>query len=179
MTTGYNSSVDHGLQVTLKQENGTQIAPSFYYPILLNDGLGTGAAAYRTRVEDCTGATLEVGDVLSVEPGNMTGPTQQGVDALVAQDSGAVWDPLVPRPDACVGSGCGVGGGPTAIITGRTGAHRGWVHERWDSRQLSWVPPQPESPLEVCRGLRCGQLTCPVRVLVVVTSSSRGLSACS
>ena len=38
-TTGYNSVVDHGLQVTLKHENQTQIAPSFYYPIVLPDGL--------------------------------------------------------------------------------------------------------------------------------------------
>ena len=57
MTTGYSSAVDHGLQVTLKKENGTQIAPSFYYPVLLNDGLGTGASAYRTRIQQCTGAT--------------------------------------------------------------------------------------------------------------------------
>ena len=124
-TTGYSSAVDHGLQVTLKQENGTQIAPSFYYPILLNDGLGNGASSYRTRIEQCTGATLEVGDYLSVEPGNMVGPTGQGVTALVAQDSGAVWDPLVQRPDACVGSGCGVGGPNQYIITGRTGGITG------------------------------------------------------
>ena len=125
MTTGYSSSVDHGLKLTLKKENGTQIAPSFYYPILLNDGLGTGAADYMTRITSCTGATLEVGDYMPVEPGAMIGPTRMAVNALVATDPGDIWDETLPRPDACVGSGCGVGGGNQTIITGRTGGITG------------------------------------------------------
>ena len=35
---------------------------------------------------------MEIGDWVTVEPGNMIGPTKQGVQALVDQDPGAYWD---------------------------------------------------------------------------------------
>ena len=37
------------------------------------------------------------GDILTVEPGNMVGPTSQGVEALIAQDRSATWSPTAKR----------------------------------------------------------------------------------
>ena len=34
---------------------------------------------------------ISVGDWLQIEPGNMRGPTKQGVNDLIAQDPGAFW----------------------------------------------------------------------------------------
>ena len=38
-------------------------------------------------------APVEIGDPLTSENGNMIGPTQQGVEDLIALDPGADWDP--------------------------------------------------------------------------------------
>jgi len=54
----------------------------------------TGGAAYRKNIGTCApGTFVSVGDQLKVEPGNMVGPTQQGVQALIDQDPTAFWDP--------------------------------------------------------------------------------------
>jgi len=55
----------------------------------------TGAAAYRENIDGSGGSNSAVvapGDQLQTEPGNKSGPTRQGVAALLAQDSGAYWD---------------------------------------------------------------------------------------
>jgi Flp pilus assembly protein TadG len=52
----------------------------------------TGANAYRDLIEDGSDVMVETGDVLRVEPGNMAGPTAQGVNYLTSQDSTAYWD---------------------------------------------------------------------------------------
>ncbi len=37
-------------------------------------------------------AVVEPGDKLQTEPGNKVGPTRQGVNELLSDDSGAYWD---------------------------------------------------------------------------------------
>lgn len=70
--------------------------PSFYYPVdfpPLNTGNPeTGAAIYELNIVEGTRHTVGVGDVVQVEPGNMVGPTRQGVDALMAMDPDAFWN---------------------------------------------------------------------------------------
>ena len=41
--TGFDAFRDYGIQVLLKASNGSEIAPSTYYPVVLPDGMGTGA----------------------------------------------------------------------------------------------------------------------------------------
>jgi hypothetical protein len=60
--------------------------PGNFYPIALG---GTGADAYRYNIDRGWTGTINVGDILTTETGAMTGPTRQGVDALVAQDPNA------------------------------------------------------------------------------------------
>ena len=83
---------DNGTILTLKHGNGTQISSSWYYPIVLPNTCGTGAACYRANIAGCaTGEGLSVGTELMNEPGNMVGPTGQGIDALYLQDPNSFW----------------------------------------------------------------------------------------
>lgn len=52
----------------------------------------TGADAYRDLIENGYNGTVEIGDVIRIEPGNMAGPTEQGVNYLIGQDPSAYWD---------------------------------------------------------------------------------------
>ena len=94
--TGYSQGYDHGLQVVVKAGTGGQVSPGFYYPVVIPDGLGSGGSTYRNRIEGCTGSyELTPGTNLSVEPGNMVGPTRQGVDYLRGLDPNSEWSDVL------------------------------------------------------------------------------------
>ena len=103
---------DHGLQLVLKSGNGTNISPSWYYPYVIDDGCGTGGNCYRSRIAGCSTTGLDLGDALTNEPGNMIGPTAQGVAALIAQDPDArfLWGAAAPNgePRGTVVGGMGM-----------------------------------------------------------------------
>src|SRR5688572_3638216 len=75
--TGYNAERDRGTQVVIKAGNGSNIAPSFYYPYAM--GEGTGADWYRENIIGCNTDIMKFGDLLVAEPGFMSGPTRQGL----------------------------------------------------------------------------------------------------
>lgn len=98
--TGYQAPQDVGVQIVLKVGNPHQtIAPGIFYPVdfppLDKYGIKpyTGGDKYREWIADCSPWMIEPGDNLQLEPGNMVGPTRQGMDDLIAQDPGAYWDP--------------------------------------------------------------------------------------
>jgi hypothetical protein len=97
--TGYQQSptgVDYGLQVVLKPGNpGTAINPGQYFPIAL-DG-GGGAAWYEDNIPGCWPGEALLGNLMAVEPGNMTGPTKSGTADLTAKDPNAYWDTVQRR----------------------------------------------------------------------------------
>lgn len=70
--------------------------PSFFYPIdfpPLNRGTPiSGASQYRKNISYGSDCRVCIGDEIQVEPGNMIGPTKQGVQELIAQDPGAYWN---------------------------------------------------------------------------------------
>lgn len=88
--TGYNAERDKGLQVILKADNNTKINPSFYYPYAMPGS--TGASDYSWNIGNCNTNLMGFGDTYPSEPGNMVGPTKQGMDDLIARDPGAYWD---------------------------------------------------------------------------------------
>ncbi|UZP68795.1 pilus assembly protein TadG-related protein [Desulfovibrio mangrovi] len=97
---GYSDS-DFGTQITLKIGNpGSNIVPGQFNAIdlpPLNKATPVpGAASYRENIASCTGSNAAVavgiGDEMQLEPGNMTGPTAQGIRDLIALDPGAYWD---------------------------------------------------------------------------------------
>ncbi|MEW6749876.1 MAG: pilus assembly protein TadG-related protein [Candidatus Latescibacterota bacterium] len=101
IATGYNEN-DVGAQITLKLGNGNngEFGQFWYYAIDYPPiGEGTpipGADQYREWIAGCVDPSVSVGpgDTLQVEPGNMVGPTRQGVEDVIALDPGAYWDPV-------------------------------------------------------------------------------------
>ena len=94
--TGYNSERDRGTQIIIKAGNGSNIAPSIYYPYAM--GAGTGADWYRENVVGCNTTMMDFDDLMVAEPGNMSGPTKQGVQELIDKDPTAYWDDVNRRP---------------------------------------------------------------------------------
>jgi hypothetical protein len=87
--TGYDMNRDKGMTITLKADNGSKIAPSFYYPWAM--GGGTGADWYRENIAECNVDVMGFGQIYTPEPGNMVGPTKQGMDELILKDPNAYW----------------------------------------------------------------------------------------
>ena len=57
-----------------------------------DSGSGRGAARYRENICSCNNSVIDLDTEYLIEPGNMVGPTHQGVQALIAQDPDAYWD---------------------------------------------------------------------------------------
>ena len=55
-------------------------------------GGSRGAAAYRRNICSCNTSVIDLDTEYLIEPGNMVGPTHQGVSTLIAQDPDAYWD---------------------------------------------------------------------------------------
>lgn len=85
--TGFNVEADFGLLVTLKPTRDP-VSPGFYAALQLT---GSGGSDYRYNISHCSNVTWAIGDRIPIEPGNMVGPTTQGVQDLIALDPGAVW----------------------------------------------------------------------------------------
>lgn len=100
--TGYIAPNDVGETIILKVGNPHQaVTPGIFYPVdfpPLNNDYGekplTGGDWYRQWISDCEPYPVGVGSQLQLEPGNMVGPTVQGMENLVAMDPGAYWDPV-------------------------------------------------------------------------------------
>jgi Flp pilus assembly protein TadG len=99
--TGYTASTDVGTQVVLKYGDPSEtIASGVFFPVSfppLNTGQGkpqTGADVYRDWIAGCSPYLVDAGDRLMIEPGNMSGPTQQGMEELTASDPHAYWSGL-------------------------------------------------------------------------------------
>jgi Flp pilus assembly protein TadG len=92
--TGYRSDPagpDYGRQVLLKAGSPhSAISSSHFFPIALPGG--NGGSWYKENIPGCWPDVAEIGDMVPVEPGNMTGPTKQGTEDLIAKDPGAYWD---------------------------------------------------------------------------------------
>ena len=82
---------DYGMQLTLKPGHPSgSINPSQFFPIRLPGG--QGADYYEENIYGCWPGVAVVGQKVTVEPGNMTGPTTQGTQALIDKDPNAFWD---------------------------------------------------------------------------------------
>ena len=97
--TGYNAPGDVGEPITLKVGNPQDaISPGQFFPIDLPPldctcGVDpqSGADQYRWNIGNCNPYTVAPGDRLQVKPGNMVGPTNQGMQILIDQDPNAYW----------------------------------------------------------------------------------------
>lgn len=96
--TGYKIPDHVGVQVALKLNN-SNASPrmGWFYavdfgPINTGGPVETGADAYREWIATCEPYAISIGDQLQIEPGNMVGPTDQGIADLIASDPNAHWD---------------------------------------------------------------------------------------
>jgi len=98
--TGYKVPDDIGTLVTLKLSNSNESPRMGWYyavdfgAINTGDPVITGADAYREWIAECEPYTVSIGDQLQIEPGNMVGPTAQGLAELIDADPLAQWDPV-------------------------------------------------------------------------------------
>jgi hypothetical protein len=88
---GYDMYADRGMPLTLRASNETNIAPTFYFSWKM-PGEEIGADWYRDNIAGCNQAMFGYLSEMTQEPGNMMGPTMQGIDDLIAQDPNAHWD---------------------------------------------------------------------------------------
>ncbi|HSJ13921.1 MAG TPA: pilus assembly protein TadG-related protein [Longimicrobiales bacterium] len=61
-------------------------------PVERDDGSGRGAARYRQNICSCNASVIDLDTEYMIEPGNMVGPTYQGVGTLIDMDRNAYWD---------------------------------------------------------------------------------------
>jgi len=97
--TSYQAPGDVGLPITLKAgDPHDAIAPGQFFPVCYppldypGGSPETGANIYREWISECEPYTVGPGDRLMMQPGNMAGPTRQGMEALIALDPNAHWD---------------------------------------------------------------------------------------
>ncbi len=101
---------DHGLRIVLRPGNPQpQVSPGWFRAVVLTPG-ERGANAYRNNIATCNPTVIGPGTVLETEPGMMNGPTRQGVQALIAQDPGASWNPGLNNGQGGIQGGCTAAG---------------------------------------------------------------------
>src|SRR4051812_1875500 len=88
--TGYNNETERGTRLTIRASTGNNIAPSMYFSLAMTDD--TGGDDYRWNIGNCNTHVYTWGDPLVQEPGDMSGPTAQGVADLIARDPNAYWN---------------------------------------------------------------------------------------
>src|SRR5712692_8749009 len=88
--TGYTTARDVGTLLTLRAGTGNNINPSFYYSWKMPGDIGGNF--YRDNIANCNQSRIVWGTIIIQEPGDMSGPTIQGINDLVDKDPGAYWD---------------------------------------------------------------------------------------
>jgi Flp pilus assembly protein TadG len=88
--TGYDMFRDKGMMLMIRAGTGNNISPSFYFSWAMPGG--TGGSWYRDNIAGCNTDIVHWGDPITQEPGNMVGPTTQGVQNLLDEDPNAYWD---------------------------------------------------------------------------------------
>ena len=88
--TGYDAERDKGIELMIRAGTGNNIMPSFYFSYAM--GGISGGSEYEWNIANCNTTMMGWGDLLLAEPGNMVGPTTDGIDQLIAKDPSATWD---------------------------------------------------------------------------------------
>lgn len=98
---------DYGRPIVLKKSNPQQTpSPGFFLPWVI-PGSSPGASDYKKNIYGCNPAEINLTTEFNIDgsadtssydnkPGNMIGPTKQGMDSLIALDPKACW---APAPD--------------------------------------------------------------------------------
>lgn len=102
--TGTRYWEDYGRPIILKKSNPQQTSsPGFFLPWVI-PGSNPGAADYKANIVGCNPAEINLTTDFNIDgsadtssydnkPGNMIGPTKQGMDSLIDLDPDACWAP--------------------------------------------------------------------------------------
>jgi hypothetical protein len=88
--TGYTTAKNAGDVLTLRAGTGDNVNPSFYFSWKMPGD--TGGDFYRDNIANCNQDLMTRGAFITQEPGDKSGPTIQGIQALIDKDPGAHWD---------------------------------------------------------------------------------------
>jgi hypothetical protein len=99
---------DQGRRIKIKvsdPQSEYALSPGLFYPWRLpldpnmpecdqggGGGQQTGGALYRRNICECNNTEIELFTNYDLEPGNMIGPTKQGVNELLGEDQDTYWD---------------------------------------------------------------------------------------
>jgi hypothetical protein len=91
--TGYTAA-DKGMQLILRAGSGNNIEPTAYQSWKMDNDIGGNF--YRDNISGCNTQVITFSPTqptyMTQEPGNMVGPTNDGIDELIAKDPGAGWN---------------------------------------------------------------------------------------
>ena len=91
--TGYTTA-DKGMELILRAGTGNNIEPTMYFSWKMPGEIG--ADFYADNIAGCNTSIISFSPdnpfYMIQEPGNMVGPTNDGIDGLIARDPGAEWD---------------------------------------------------------------------------------------
>lgn len=76
---------------SLQQESG------HFFALALD---GKGSSVYRDTIVDGSNNSFGIGDAATLEPGNMVGPTRQGVNDLISADPTSRWNAAAGLPES-------------------------------------------------------------------------------
>jgi hypothetical protein len=91
---GYTQA-DKGTVIMLRAGTGNNIESSFYWSWKMPGDVG--GDFYRDNIANCNTTVVSVPFMMTQEPGNKVGETNQGVDLLMAKDPNAEWDDVNRR----------------------------------------------------------------------------------
>jgi Flp pilus assembly protein TadG len=89
--TGYDAKRDKGMEVVLKADNGSKLAPSMYQ-VWDMEGGNRGSDDVRDSIANCNTQVLGYDQTFVHKPGMQTGPVAQGIELLIAKDPDAYWN---------------------------------------------------------------------------------------
>jgi len=87
---GYDSNLDKGTPLVIRAGTGNNIESSMYWSWKMPQDIG--GDFYRENIANCNHAVFKYKSPMQSEPGNMMGPTIDGIDDLIAKDPHARWD---------------------------------------------------------------------------------------
>jgi hypothetical protein len=100
-TMGY-SMLDKGTLLVLRAGSGNNIQPTFYFSWSMpgNTTGEIGGDWYRDNIANCNTSVISPGEVAIQEPGNMEGPTIQGLQGLMTRIRMPLGTPSTTRTSA-------------------------------------------------------------------------------
>jgi Flp pilus assembly protein TadG len=91
---GYSPTADKGMMLMIRAGTGSNIEPTMYFSWNMpgNTSGIIGGDWYRENIAGCNRSKVHFNETMIQEPGNMVGPTVQGIKDLIDKDPNAIWD---------------------------------------------------------------------------------------